>query len=201
MSDPAEPPPEDSTDDPSVSRIIRDTLVFTIVIVGAVAAAGYVLREPLTEVADWLIATMGVGGMFIGVFVADAFTVPIPPDFYLIISIASGFDPGLTIATCAVGSVVAGNVAYLIGPQIERIPILESRLQDFRPRGERLFGEWGGWAVAVAAMTPVPFSIVSWLAGIYGMSWRLFWLASLVRIPRIAGYYLLYKIGWVPSVL
>jgi membrane protein YqaA with SNARE-associated domain len=193
--------PDDATDDPSVRRIIRDTLVFTVVLVGAVAAAGYLLRDPLTEVADWLIATMGVGGMFVGVFLADAFTVPIPPDFYLIISIASGFDPTLTIATCAVGSVVAGNVAYLIGPQIQRIPILESRLEDFRPRGERLFGEWGGWAVAVAAMTPVPFSIVSWLAGIYRMTWRLFLLASLARIPRIIGYYLLYKVGWVPSVL
>lgn len=191
--------PEDSSQS-SVQRIIRDTLLFTVAIMVGVAIAGWLFREPLTDIAGWLIDTLGVGGMFFGVFIADAFTFPLPPDFYLFISIASGFDVVITLMTCSLSSVIAGNVAYFVGPQIQRIPLLSSRLEAFRERGEALFKRWGVWAVGVAALTPVPFSIVSWLAGIYRMRWRLFVLASLLRIPRVIGYYLLYKAGWAPGM-
>lgn len=194
----SEPP---DSPDPSLRRIAVETLVFTVACVGGVFLAGYLFRSPLEEAARWMIDVLGYGGMFAGVFAADAFTFPLPPDVYLFLSIASGADVLATIAVCSISSVIAGNLAYKIGPYIERIPLLRERLDEFRPRGEYLFQEWGGWAVAISALTPVPFSIVSWLAGIYRMSHRSFFLASLFRIPRIAGYYALYAYGWAPSVL
>jgi membrane protein YqaA with SNARE-associated domain len=150
--------------------------------------------------ARQLVQTTGYAGMFAGVFIADAFTFPLPPDVYLFISIAGGSDVGLTLAACSAASVIAGNVAYLIGPYIQQIPLLRQRLEEFRPRGEYLFGKWGGRAVAISALTPIPFSIVSWLAGIYRMPYPSYALASLFRIPRIAGYYALYAYGWAPAI-
>lgn len=184
---------------PSVRKLLLETLVFTVVVVGAVVVAGYLFREPLELVARWLVARLGYGGMFAGIFAADAFTFPLPPDFYLFVSIAGGSSVALTLAVCSLSSVLAGNLAYHIGPYIERVPLLRERLEVFRPRGEYLFREWGIWAVAISALTPVPFSIVSWLAGIFEMRRSHFFVASLFRIPRIIGYYALYYYGWVPS--
>lgn len=203
-----EPTGEESTEgetsgdaEPSVRRLVLETLAFTGVAVGIVVAAGYLFRAPLEELARWLISDLGYAGLFAGVFAADAFTFPVPPDAYLLISIAGGADVAATLIACSAASVLAGNLAYAIGPYIERVPILRGKLEEFRPRGEYLFEKWGIRAVAISALTPVPFSIVSWLAGIYQMRYRDFFFASLFRIPRIAGYYALYAYGWAPSPL
>ncbi|MFB6265281.1 MAG: YqaA family protein [Bradymonadaceae bacterium] len=200
MTETADRETEPDVEEPTLAGIARDALLFTILVVGLIFLAGLLLRAPLRNAADWLVAEMGMTGMFVGIFVADAFTVPIPPDTYLFLGIAADTDLVATLAVCSLASVAGGNVAYWIGPYIERIPLLESRLENFRPRGEALFSKWGGWAVSVAAMTPVPFSVVSWLAGIYRMPYSRFLAASLVRIPRIVGYYALYSLGWAPGL-
>lgn len=185
----------------SLRTLVLETIVLTVALVAAVGIAGYLFRSPLERMARWLIDVLGYAGLFAGVFAADAFTFPLPPDVYLFISIASGASVTLTLLSCSTSSVIAGNVAYSIGPYIENIPILRDRLEDFRSRGEYLFGQWGGRAVAIAALTPVPFSIVAWLAGIYRMPYRWFFVASLARVPRIVGYYALYTYGWAPSMV
>ena len=202
MTDASTDTDDRTTDDgPSIRRLVVETIAFTVAVVLSVALLGYYFRRPLEAIARWMIQHLGYAGLFGGVFAADAFTVPIPPDFYLFISIAGGSNVALTLIACSAASVVGGNLAYLLGPYIERLPLLRTRLDEFRPRGEYLFDHWGGWAVGIAAMTPVPFSIVSWLAGIYRMRYPAYFAASLFRIPRIVGYYALYAYGWAPSAL
>jgi len=184
----------------SMRRLLIDTALFTIGIVAVVAVAGYFFRKPLGATATWMIEQFGLAGLFTGTFLADAFTLPIPPDAYLFIGIASGTDTTATLVACSAATVAGGNLAYFVGPYIQKLPYLRDKLQDFRPKGEVLFRGYGTWAVAIAAMTPIPFSIVSWLAGIYRMPYAKYFVASLVRVPRIVGYYGLYALGWAPAV-
>lgn len=187
-------------DEPSLRKLAWQTFWVTVVLVAMVGGGGWLLREPLTEMARWLVENLGYAGMFGGVFLADTFTFPIPPDVYIFIAVASGIDVAPALSTVAVASVVAGNIAYYIGPYVSEIPLLRARIERFRPRGERLFQKYGVWAVAIAAMTPVPFSVVCWMAGTYRMKYKSFAVATLMRIPRVIGYYWLYKMGWAPSV-
>jgi membrane protein YqaA with SNARE-associated domain len=184
----------------SMRRLLLDTVLFTIALVVVVAIAGYLFRDPLATAADWMIERFGLAGLFVGTFLADAFTLPIPPDVYLFIGIASGTAKIPTIVACSIATVAGGNLAYFVGPYVQKLPYLKDKLNDFRPKGEVLFKGYGIWAVAVAAMTPVPFSIVSWLAGIYRMPYSKYFAASLVRVPRIIGYYGLYALGWAPAI-
>jgi membrane protein YqaA with SNARE-associated domain len=192
--------PQSSDESVSIRKILSDTLVFTIVTVLLVALAGYLLRAPLQAMANQLVALFGYAGIFVGVFIADAFTFPLPPDVYLVIGIAANTDVFWTLVVCSFASVVGGQVAYFLGPHIRKIPVLNEKLEGYRAEGQYLFAEWGSWSVSIAALTPIPFSIVSWLAGIYQMDYGRYFIASLVRIPRLVGYYYLYASGWAPGV-
>ncbi len=51
-------------------------------------------------------------------------------------------------------------------------------------------------AVVVAALTPVPFSLVCYLAGSLRMPLGIFFLAILARIPRMAIFYYIIAAAW-----
>lgn len=181
---------------PSLRPLIIQTVVITLAMFGAIALGAMFLREPLERFAHWIYEELGVIGVFLGTLLTDSLTLPIPPDTYLFVAVAS-HEPVVPIlaATCA-GSVMGASVAYRLGPVIQRLPFLRRRLEKFRSRGERLFLRYGTWTVAIAALTPIPFSVTCWLAGIYRMPYRAFVLASLARIPRLVGYYYLFQLGW-----
>ena len=48
---------------------------------------------------------------------------------------------------------------------------------------------YGVWAIVLAALTPLPWSVTSWTAGALHMPWRHYLLGSLARAPRIILYY------------
>lgn len=190
------PPQIDS--EPSLRPVIFQTIGVTIAIFVAIALAAVFLREPLEAFAHWVVTELGLGGVFLGVLATDAFTIPIPPDTYLFVAVASHAPVAPMLAVCCAGSIIAGSIAYRIGPYIQRLPFLRARLERFRTRGERLFLRYGMWTVAIAALTPIPFSVTCWLAGIYRMPYRGFVIATFARIPRLLAYYALFRLGWSP---
>ena len=190
---------EAETDSTSLTGVLVQTAIFTIILVVLVALSAVFLREPLEVFAHWVVDELGLFGVFMGVLLTDSLTLPIPPDTYLFVAVASQAPVVPIVTVCCAGSVIAGNVAYRLGPLIQRLPFLRKRLEKFRPRGEKLFLQYGTWTVAIAALTPIPFSVTCWLAGIYRMPYRPFAVATLARVPRLVGYYWLFLLGWAPG--
>src|SRR5699024_2773959 len=113
---------------------------------------------------------LGLSGIFLAVIASDAFGFPIPPSTFLFAAVASGSPVFGLLILISLTSILGGTIAYLIGPWIGKLPLLKRILERARPRGERLIDRWGVWAIGVAAITPLPFPIFCWLAGIYRMS-------------------------------
>jgi membrane protein YqaA with SNARE-associated domain len=180
----------------SLRPIIVQTAVVTAILVALIAVGSVFLRGPLEWFANWVVTELGLFGVFFGVLATDIFTIPIPPDAYLFVVVASDGPVAAILAVCCAGSIIAGSLAYKLGPYIQRLPFLRSRLEHFRSRGERLFLKYGVWTVVIAALSPIPFSITCWLAGIYKMPYRSFFFATFARIPRLLGYYALFVLGW-----
>jgi membrane protein YqaA with SNARE-associated domain len=187
-----------SETDFSIRSILIRTLLVTGVLLVVVVALGVFFRGPLETFAHSIVSTMGLGGIFLGVFLGDAFTFPIPPDTYLLLAVASQLSPAPVLAVCCVASLTAGSLSYRIGPLLLGVPWLGTKINNFRPQGEQLFELYGSRAVCIAALTPIPFSLVCWSAGIFRMPYRGFFLATLWRIPRFLGYYALFVLGWSP---
>lgn len=186
---------------PSLRPLILQAVLFTGVLLAAVALGGMFFREPLEVFAHWVVEELGLWGVFLGVVATDAFTLPIPPDTYLFVAVASRANVVPILSAVCVASVLAGNIAYTIGPHLARVGFVRKRIESFRPRGEQLFLKYGIWTVALAALTPIPFSVTCWFAGIYRMPRVPFFLATLARIPRLLGYYWLFVLGWSPAIL
>ncbi len=171
-----------------------------VVLFAIVAALAIFFRAPITEIAVTLVERLGPLGIFFGILLADGFTFPIPPTTYVFVAVAAETPivPALTAAFIA--SLFGGTIAYFVGPFLTKMPFIGRRIEAFRPRGQALFERWGLWTVAVGAITPLPFSIICWFAGIYRMPFRKFFLISLIRAPRMLVYYALFALGWTATL-
>lgn len=192
MKTPETPP----TEAPSTRSLIIQVVVTTAVIVAGVALLAILARGPAEIAADWVVEHLGIWGISVAVILADALTFPVPPDTYLLAAVASHADQMTLLAAISVSSVVAGNLAYVLGPLLQHVPLLGKKIENFRGTGELLYKKWGLWTVVVAALTPIPFSIICWFAGIYKMPYRPFLIGTLARIPRFVIYYYLFELGW-----
>lgn len=139
----------------------------------------------------------GYAGVGIGIALIDMFTLPLPPDTILALAVAGGLDPVWTIVWGSAGSITGGIGAYWLGRLLGTTRFVVRVVAPFKERGEAFIDRLGVNAVIVAALTPIPFSIVCTLAGAMGMNFVRFLPATLFRIPRIAIYYLLIKWGFV----
>ncbi|MBK03594.1 MAG: hypothetical protein CL920_20670 [Deltaproteobacteria bacterium] len=186
-----------SADEPDLKKLFIQTIVGLIVIVAFIALLSVLYQQQLHQIAAWMYHKLGYTGIFLGVLISDTLGFPVPPDAYLLVAIAKPQLVTPTLIVICTGSLLAGVINYPLGPFIKRLPILNERLEYFRPQGEALYKKWGVIAVVFAALTPLPFSVFCWLAGIYRMPILPYLLSILARVPRFILYYYLFRLGWV----
>ena len=191
-----EPPQRKTGEDRQTQRLALQTSTGVLALFGAVALGALTYRAELEALGIWFVERFGVPGAVAGTFLADSIGFPIPPDVYLVAAVLGGAAPVPLLVFVSLTSVAGGNVAYWIGRGIIRWPWLARRFDWFRRRGDRHFQRWGWAAVALAAWTPLPFSVVCTLAGAFGMPRGRFALSTLHRIPRMIAYYVVIVAGW-----
>jgi membrane protein YqaA with SNARE-associated domain len=159
------------------------------------------LRRLYAWVLSWADTPWGPFALFMLSFVESSF-FPIPPDPLLIALCLGRRRASLLFAlNCTVASVLGGLLGYWIGASafdLLAMPIL--RFYGKVAGYEALAAEFnanGSLAVIVAAITPVPYKLVTLTAGAVGMDLAVFTGASIfgrgLRFFAVAG--LLWWIG------
>lgn len=119
--------------------------------------------------------------------VAESSVFPIPPDV-LLIALGVG-QPTRAIffaAVCTAGSVVGGMIGWAIGWLLwEGVrDLFFAWVPGFTPevfaRVQGYYDEWGFVAVMIAGFTPIPYKVFTIASGVFGMSFPLFVLASIL---------------------
>lgn len=122
----------------------------------------------------------GAWGLFILSF-AEASFFPIPPDFVLLS--LSILKPGSAIyysIITSVASTLGGVFGYFIGMRAGR-PVLSRVVKgDNFTKIEEAFTRYGGWAVAVAGFTPIPYKVFTIASGVFGIKLSTFFIAALL---------------------
>jgi len=161
------------------------TFVGVIIIILILGISFTLLFEYIKQEAEHLITTFGLLGIAIMVFIMDVIIQPFSPDV-IVFGSSLLSDSLFSIAIIAgLSSVLAGFVGHLIGRKIGTIGFIQLFGKKHVNRGEKLFKKWGSLAIIVGALSPIPYSAICWLSGIYRMNKSLFVIFSLAaRIPR-----------------
>ena len=156
-----------------------------------VAAHGLVRRiRFLRRLYEWILGwaeTRYAGKAMALHAMTEAMFFPVPADVLLIALCLGRPKSSFWWATvCTFWSVVGGFSAMLLGLAIGEAPV-RAALDWIRPgiaeQGLGLFKAYGFWTVGIAALTPVPYNICSWLAGFSDVSPWTYLLASVIFRP------------------
>jgi membrane protein YqaA with SNARE-associated domain len=127
-------------------------------------------------------------GLFI-VSVVESIIFPIPPDVLLIPLCM--LNPGRSFwyaFLASSGSVLGGLIGHAIGKRAGRLFLERFFSPSTLNKVEILFEKYGGWAVGIAAFTPIPFKVFTIGAGMFRVSLLTFTVASIVgRSGRFFG--------------
>lgn len=124
--------------------------------------------------------SMGVQGLAINSAVESFFLVP-PPDFLLIAMDLAKPEKALYYAfVCTIASVVGAAVGYFIGLFGGRpvFNFLFKNKHDKFDAVEKMYNEYGSFAVFFSAFTPIPYKVFTIASGILRMNFWQFIVAS-----------------------
>jgi membrane protein YqaA with SNARE-associated domain len=182
--------------DAELSAYVRRSLAMTALgVFGLVAAIGYLSLRHEREmrlVTDWVYARLGFPGLMGILFLSDSVITPIPPDALLVVIAKSELHrhwPGV-ILFVGCFSALAGCAGYFFATHAGRTRAATWLLSRASSRTRAVVVRYGKWAVALGAVTPIPFSITCWFAGVFRIPFRSFAPMTLLRLPRFFVYYL-----------
>ncbi len=130
--------------------------------------------------------------------VTEPVCVPIPVDVLVIAMCLGKPKSALRYGlTCSLFSVLGGTIAFTLGIAIggENVIAVFDKVH-LGPKVDlalQLYQKYDFWAIAISALTPVPYMLFSWVGGMAGVSIKKFVLISIIfRTMRFGGEALLF---------
>ena len=178
-------------------QVIGVGVGFMMLIVGLGAA----FWDPLHALSRTFVTHLGGPGIFLGFFIPDGFSVPMPVDAFTTFGLLGGIPFWEVVAWAASGSLLGGIVGYHVGGWLRRFQWFKRFYGKRAEEMDALVASYGAVALAATALTPLPYSLGCWAAGALKMPMPQFLLVSLLRIPRVAGYLALIHFGLITITL
>ncbi|HUU31020.1 MAG TPA: DedA family protein [Phycisphaerae bacterium] len=146
---------------------------------------------PVRRLYEWVLhwaETRHAGKAMAALAYTEAIFFPVPADLLLgALCLGQPKRSFHWAAICTTWSVLGGTTAMLLGMAIGREQVIAAMAWfgqgDKADEALRIFGQWGFWAVAIAALTPVPYMVFSWVAGFAEIPLWQFVLASAIFRP------------------
>jgi membrane protein YqaA with SNARE-associated domain len=176
-------------------NLIRLGIAFLIVL-ALVVLLRLIFGEYIEAFAEVFVDRFGLIGIFSSTLILDSLILGISPDFVLFVAIAGEMSPLGILFTISIASILGGNIGYFIGRYLGNRKIVQKRIEPYERKGHYLMEKYGLWAVIVAAMTPIPFSTICWIAGMLEMKYSHFMAGALWRIPRYLLWYIVFRVGF-----
>jgi len=155
-------------------------------------------------VIGWADTRFGVPALIV-LAIVEPICVPIPADV-LVIGLSMG-KPQKAIhygLTCSVFSVLGGTIAFLLGLAIgpervvaffEQISVGPLQLGDKAQLALDYYQRYDFWAIAISALTPVPYMLFSWVGGMAEVSvWKFIGVSLIFRAMRFGGEGVLFRL-------
>ena len=140
--------------------------------------------EFLKSVFVDLVEKYGLLGIFIIGFSEPIFQ-PFPTEIFMILAISMGLDWRYVFLSALLGSILGSTVTYYLSSRYgEKLALMLFKEEEYR-KGERFFKKYGVLGFILISFTPLPFEIMCWVCGAFGMPFDRYILAVfLSRVIR-----------------
>ncbi len=120
---------------------------------------------------------------------SESFMGLIPPDIFIIWAKARFPEyPYWIVTVLGTLSYIGGINAYFLGVLIRRFPKVERYVQKKYEKNFDLIRKWGGVVIIMAALFPLPFAMISTIAGIVKYPFKNFLIYGTTRYIRFYLY-------------
>ncbi|MCB9796322.1 MAG: VTT domain-containing protein [Alphaproteobacteria bacterium] len=164
------------------------------IVIGLVAV---LFLDTFKAMGAWFVGHLGPVGVGLGFFIPDALTLPVPHEGIVALAVAGGMNFWVIGGSACVGSLVGGSTGWLLGKKLSGTDLFYRVMGNKGPQARALMQRYGDKAVIIAAVSPIPYSLMAWSAGALGMEFPRFLWLSLWRIPRVFFYLFLIEQGLV----
>lgn len=137
------------------------------------------MQETISALSNYF-QGYGVIGL-VGLAFIESIIFPVPPDPLLISMSLISTEEAINYALLTtIASVIGGMCGYALGVQAGRPLLLKLFKRRHIEKVTAMFSKYGGWAVFIAAFTPVPYKVFTISAGIGKVNFLSFVIASIV---------------------
>lgn len=178
---------------PDVRAAVRGAAPGLLGLFVAVAALGWLVREPATRLGERFVDAWGLPGVFFGATLLDMLPGVGPPPV-LLLGWTGGIPAGALLLAASLGGVAGAGLGWAIGRGLSRLEVA-GRLVDRVGLGP-IVRRFGWRAVLAAAVVPAPFALTTITAGVVGLPLHLTLLGALGRTPKALFNLLLIGAGW-----
>ncbi len=164
-----------------------------------IAILFFLLFKYRSDLKDWTIAFVnhfGYPALFVLTWACDVLIQPIPADFLVFGSNFGGNPLWETAIVAGSSSAFGGTTGYFLGKWFGPWRFRRIFGSKVLRSGRNLFKKHGFFAIFVAGVTPIPYSAVCWIGGIYSSPLHEVIIASV--ISRTLRYLL---VGWVTGLV
>ncbi len=127
--------------------------------------------------------------VFLFFFGTESFMGMIPPDIFIVWSKARFPEhPYVLVTILATISYLGGVTAYYLGRFTRRSKRVESFIKKKYEKNFDMIEKWGGLVIIMAALFPLPFAMISTVAGIVKYPFKTYLLYGLTRYIRFYLY-------------
>ena len=138
------------------------------------------LHGLLDSVVAWSQSDYAIAILFAMAFAESSF-FPVPPDVLMIPMALANPPLALFYATVTtLGSIIGGIVGYLIGEKGGKKVLHKFVSQEKIEMVKYYYHKYDVWAIAVAALTPIPYKLFTISAGTFSLNFKRFIVASVV---------------------
>ena len=141
--------------------------------------------------SEQFVALTGAWGVGLGFLLPDALTLPIPPDAFLVAGYLGNLSFWEILVWASGGSIIGGTLGFLMIRALSEKPRVRRWLDTKISKGKVFMDRYGLYALALGALTPLPYSMICWACGAMRIRLAPFLAVSLLRIPRVAVYLLI----------
>jgi hypothetical protein len=134
-----------------IFRVIVSILVFFALMATLAKLAG-----PRIEASgEAFVESFGYAGLAFGTILADGFSLPPPPLFYIVIVATAKSSHLDRMTVISIASMVAGVIGYHLAALLAARPFFGKRIDATRARMDGLFKRYSIWAFLIASATPL----------------------------------------------